>query len=125
MTVIKYLGFVISASASNVENVISKTNKSMGTIGSIMNNIQGLGTYTIQNGLNYFHSLLRSSILFAGETYYNLTERKLRMLEGIEEDCLRKILKTGRNCSGSLLYLETGGIPACFQIKIIMYIFLQ
>ena len=92
VTVVKYLGFVISASASNVENVISKTNKSMGTIGSIMNNIQGLGTYTIQNGIIYFHSLLRSSILFAVKTYYNLKERKLRMLEGIEEDCLRKRL---------------------------------
>ena len=101
MTVIKYLGFVISASASNVENVIITTNKSMGTI---------------QNGLNYFNSLIRSSILFAGETNYNLTERKLRMLEGIEEDCLHKIFKTGRNCIGSLLYLETGVSPACFQI---------
>ena len=44
VTEVKYLGFVISESESNVENVISKTNKSMGTIGSIMNNIQGLGT---------------------------------------------------------------------------------
>ena len=64
----------------------------MGTIRNIMNTIQGLGTYTIQNGLVYFHSLLRSSLLYAGETYYNLTERNLRMLEGIEEDCLRKRL---------------------------------
>ena len=125
VTELKYLGFVISESASNVANITSKTNKSMGTIRNIMNTIQGLGTYTIQNGLIYFHSLLRSSLLYAGETYYNLPERNLRMLEDLEEDCLRKVLKTGRNCSRSLLYLETGVIPARFQIKIMTLNFLQ
>ena len=119
VTEIKYLGFVISETASNVANITSKTNKSMGTIRNIMNTIQGLGTYTIQNGPIFFLSLLRSS-MYACETYCNLKERNLRMLEGIEEDCLRKILKTGQNCSRSLLYLETGVIPAPFQIKIMM-----
>ena len=41
------------------------------------------------------NSLLRSSILYAAETYYNLTERNLRMIEMIEEECLQKIPHTG------------------------------
>ena len=122
---LKYLGFIISENASNVSNISSKKNKSIGTIRNIMNMIQGLGTYSIQNGLIYFHSLLRSSLLYAGETYYNLTERNHRMLENIEEDCLRQILKTGKHCSMSLLYLELGVVPARFQIQIMMLNFLQ
>ena len=122
---LKYLGFIISENASNVANIASKKNRSIGTIRNIMKIIQGLGTYTIQNGLIYFNSLLRSSILYAGETYYNLTERNFRMIESIEEDCLRQILKTGKNCPMSLLYLETGVLPARFQIRIMMLNFLH
>ena len=88
---LKYLGFIISENASNVANISSKKNKSMGNIRNIMNMIQGLRSYTIQNGLIYFHSLLRSSIIYAGETYYNLTERNNRMLENIEEDVCVKL----------------------------------
>ena len=57
--------------------------------------IKGLKTYTIQNGLIYMNSLLRSSILYTGETYYNLTKRQLRMIERIEEDCICIITRGG------------------------------
>ena len=88
VTELKYLGFVVSSDASNVANILDKKNKSFSTIRSINNMIKGLKTYTIQNGLIYMNSLLRSSILYTGETYYNLTKRQLRMIERIEEDCI-------------------------------------
>ena len=78
---IKYLGFVIAENASYVPNILDKKKKSNGTIRSITTMIKGLETYTIQNGLVYLNSLLRSSILYAAETYYNLSERNLRMLD--------------------------------------------
>ena len=114
----KYLGFVISRDASNVANISEKKNKSIGIIRSIINMVKGLETYTVKIGLIYLNSLLRSSILYAAETYYNLSERNFRMLEEIEEDCLRKLLETGSKCPIALLYLETGQLPARFQIQI-------
>ena len=39
------------------------------------------------------------------------------MLERIEEDLIRSILKTERGCPIYLLYLESGHIPARFYIK--------
>ena len=78
---------------------------------------KNLGTYTVLNGLIYLNSLLRASILYAGETYYNITEKKLRMIEGMEENCLKQILDTGRKCPISVQYLETGHTPARFRLK--------
>ena len=124
-TEIKYLGFVISGNASNVANILEKKMKSIGTIRSITNMIKGLETFTIKNGLIYLNSLLRSSILYAGETYYNLSEKELRMVEMIEEECLSKILNTGRHCPRAILYLETGHHPARFQIFRMMLNFLK
>ena len=47
------------------------------------------------------------------------------MIESIEEECLSKILETGKNCPTSLLYLETGQLPARYQIQIMMLNFLK
>ena len=124
-TELKYLGFVICGNGSNVPNILEKMNKARGTIRSITNMIKGLETYSIKNGLIYLNSLLRSSILYAGETYYNLSEKDLRMVERIEEECLSKILNTGQNCPKAVLYLETGHQPARFQIFKMMLNFLK
>ena len=56
--------------------------------------IKALETHTIQGGLIYMNSLLGSNILYAAETYYNLTERNLRVIELDEKECLKKILET-------------------------------
>lgn len=60
--------------------------------------------------------MLRSSILYASETYYGLSEYQIRQIERIEESFLRKMFKTSRGCPLSQLYLESGHIPARFQI---------
>ena len=60
--------------------------------------------------------MLRSSILYASETYYNLKETEIRVLERIEENFLRQLLKTSRGCPISQIYLETGHTPARFEI---------
>ena len=47
------------------------------------------------------------------------------MIEAIEEECFMKTLETGSKCQISLLYLETGQLPARFQVQIIMLNFLK
>ena len=97
-------------------NILDKKTKSNNIVESIRSMIDGLETYTVQCGLIYMNSLLRSSILYAAETYHNLTESDLRKIESIEEDCLRQILKTDAKCPIPLLYLETHYLPARFFI---------
>ena len=109
---LKYLGFVISEDASNVPNISEKKKKSIGII-------------IIKNRMIYLNSPLRGSILYAAETYYSLSERNIRMLESTEEDSIRKTLETGVHSPISLLYLETGHIPAQFQIQIMMLNFFK
>ena len=86
VTQLKYLGFVISDDASNVAEILNKKKKVNGPNLNIMNIIQVLGTYTIQNRIIHLNSLLGSKLLYTEETYYNLTERKLRCIESIEEE---------------------------------------
>ena len=69
--------------------------------------------------------MLRSSILYACETYYNLKESELRQLERIEESFLRQMFKTTKGCPLSQLYLEAGHAPARFEVKKIRLLFLQ
>ena len=85
----------------------------------------GLGSHTLESSLIYFNSLLRASLLYACETYVNLNEREYMLIESIEDNCLIKILDSGRNCPRSILYLEVGEIPGGFHIKRLMLNYLQ
>ena len=99
--------------------------KLISTPDNIIKMTRGLGTHTLESGLIYFNSLLRASLLYACETYVNLNEREYRLIESTEENCLIKLLESGRNCPRSILYLEVGAIPARFQIKRLMLNYLH
>jgi hypothetical protein len=62
------------------------------------------------------NSILRSSILYAAETYYDLKEKELREIERIEETFMRKILNTLKGCPNVQLYFTLGHVPARFAI---------
>ena len=84
-----------------------------------------LKKYYFECAIVFLNVMLRSSILYACETYYNLKESELRELERIEESFLRKMFKTSRGCPISQLYLEAGQVPARFQAKKNRLLFLQ
>ena len=92
-----------------------------------MNRLNGLSLkqYYFECALIFLNVMLRSSILYACETYYNLKETEVRQIERIEECFLRKILKTTKGCPIAQMYLETGHVPARFEIKKIRLLFLQ
>ena len=71
------------------------------------------------------NTILRGSILYAAECYYNLTENQLRRIERIEENFIRKIFKTAKSCPISQLYLEFGQWPARFEIQKMRCFFLK
>ena len=87
--------------------------------------IESLGPYRFEGALIYIHTLIRTSILYAAETMYNVTEQELRALEQIEESVLQEVFVTKRSCPKRLLYLEICLYPARFQVHRQMLNFLQ
>ena len=77
----KYLGFVIYS-------IKAIKKKSIGVIRTIMNKLERLKLrqYYFECAVLFMNVILRGSILYASETYYNLTENQLRNIERIEED---------------------------------------
>ena len=100
VTEYKYLGFVISAEGNNMVNIIALRNKSIGVIRTIMTKLERLSLrkYYFECAIIFMNSILRGSIMYASDTYYNLTESQLRSIERIKETYLRKVLKTTKGC---------------------------
>ena len=114
----KYLGFLLSSKGDNMINIQNLKNKSIGIIRKLFNKLESLRLrkYYFECGIIFLNAILRPSILYASETYYCLSEHQIRQIERIEEQFLRKLFKTSKGCPISQLYLESGHIPARFQI---------
>ena len=83
----KYLGFMISNTGDNMANITEMKNKSIGIIRKIFNKLESLNLkqYYFECALIFLNVMLRSSILYACETYYDLKELEICQLERIEE----------------------------------------
>ena len=123
----KYLGFVLSCKGDNMVNINAMKKKSIWIIRKIFTKLDSLHLkkYYFECGMIFLNVMLRSSIFYACETYYNLKETELRQLERIEEGFLRKMFKTSRGCPISQLYLESGHTPARYHVKKTRLLFLQ
>ena len=123
----KYFGFIISNSDNNMANIRSIRNKSYGTIRTIFTKLNGLNLrkYYFESGMIFLNVMLRSSILYGSETYYDLKEGELRALERIEESFMRQLLNTAKGCPIVQMYLELGHIPARFGIMKTRMFFLK
>ena len=123
----KYLGFIISSDGNNLENIKAIEKKSIGVIRTIMTKLDKLKLrqYFFECSKIFMNVILRGSILYAGECYYNLTENQLRRIEKIEEKYMRKIFQTGRGCPNVQMYLEYGQWPARFELKKMRCLFLK
>ena len=123
----KYLGFVLSSTGDNMANIRATKKKSIGVIRKIMNklNCLKLKKYYFECAMIFMNSMLRGSILYAADMYYNLKESELRQIERIEESFLRQIFKTTRGCPLIQLYLESGQIPARFEIQKMRLMYLK
>ena len=115
----KYLGFVISGKGDNMANINAVRNKSIGVIKKIMTKLDSLSlmNYYFECAMIFLNVILRPSILYACETYYNLTETQMRQIERIEEGFLRQVFKTTKGCPIVQLYLEVGQVPARFECQ--------
>ena len=123
----KYLGFVLYCRGDNMVNIKAMKIKSIWIIRQIFSKLNALNLkqYYFECAMVFLNVMLRPSILYSCETYYNLKEKEIRELERIEENFLRKMFKTSRGCPLKQLYLEAGHQPARFEVKKTRLLFLQ
>ena len=123
----KYLGFVLSNKGDNMVNISEMKTKSIWIIRKIFLKLDSLHLkkYYFECGIIFLNVMLRSSVLYGCETYYNLKETEIRQLERIEEGFLRKLVQTSKGCPISQIYLESGHTPARFHIKKTRLLFLK
>ena len=123
----RYLGFTISCIGDNMANIRTVRNKSIGVIRKIFSKLNKLKLqkYYFECGVIFLNVTLRSSILYACETYYELKESEIRQLERIEESYMRQLLKTTKGCPITQIYLDLGQIPARFYIYKMRLLFLK
>ena len=123
----KYLGFIVSSEGNNMANIMAMKKKSHGVIRTIMDKLEKLNlrNYYFECSIIFMNVMLRGSILYGSETYYNLTEGQLRCIERIEETYMRKILNTKRSCPIIQMYLELGQWPARFEVQKSRLLFLK
>jgi hypothetical protein len=108
-------------------NIRTLRNKSIGTIKKIFTKLNSLHLrkYYFECGVMFLNIMLRSSILYACETYYNLKEHEIRQIERIEENFMRKLLQTKKGCPIKQMYLELGHFHARFDIYKLKLLFLK
>ena len=72
----KYLGFIISSTGNNLENIQQIEKKSKGIIRTIITKLEKLKLreYYFECSKIFMNSILRGSILYAAECYYDLSE---------------------------------------------------
>ena len=75
----------MSNNASNVPNILDKKGKVTGIQRNIMNIIKGLGSYTFECLLIYIKSMVCGTTLNSSETYYNMKEKDLRLIEHMKK----------------------------------------
>ena len=109
-----YLGVEISSDGRYMKTILRKRNKNIGKKKQIKSLIKPLGMFTFECAVIFLNSLVRSSVLYATEAMYNITEKEMRQLERIEEDHMRNILdvKTGIQVPLHIMYLDLGQVPA-------------
>ena len=122
-----YLGFVVSCKGENMANISHLKKESIGVIRKIICKLNSLNLqkYYFECAMIFLNVMLRGSILYACEVYYDLKENELRQIERIEEGHLRQILKTTKGCPITQLYLEVGQVPARFAIQKMRLLFLK
>ena len=84
---------MISSKGNNFENIKAMERKSIGVIRTIMTKLEKLKLrqYLYECSKIFMNVILRGSILYAGECYYNLTEKQLRRIEQIEDKYQSKL----------------------------------
>ena len=109
----KYLGDIISVDGRNVKNIKARVAKSTGIISRILSILDGIpfGQYFYEVAIILRNSLLLSSLLCNSESWYNVTQAELNLIESVDLQFFRRILNVPKSTPKEMFYLEFGCIP--------------
>ena len=98
-----YLGFVISNRGDNMANIRQLKNKSNGAVRKIFDKLNSLNlrNYYFECAMLLLNVMLRGTVLYAADMYYDLKEFQLRQIERIEEGYLRLMRRLNWPLKGS------------------------
>ena len=109
----KYLGDVISTDGKNIKNIKSRVSKGKGIVCRILTILEGIpfGQFYFEVAMMLRNCLLVSSMLVNTEAWYNITKSELNLLETIDVQFLKSVLKAPKCTATEMLYLELGCVP--------------
>ena len=115
----KYLGDVISTDGRNIKNIKARVAKGKGITSKILSILEGIpfGKFYYEVAVILRDSLLVSSMLCNSEAWYNITNAELDLLETVDVQFLRSVLRAPRATPKEMLFLELGCIPLRELIK--------
>ena len=114
----KYLGDVISQDGKNMKNILARKDKAVGVVTQIMSILEEIcfGMYYFEVAVILRNSLLISSLLSNSESWYNLKNEEIVILEKVDEMLLRKVLECPAKTPKEMLYLELNCLPIRYII---------
>ena len=122
-----YLGDIIDKSGKLKPTIQARISKGYGAVNyilAIINEVP-LAHWRISAGLRLRDALFLNCILFNSEAWHGISNTELEMLEKIDEDLLRRLLKAHSKIPKEVLYLETGSLPIRFILKCRRILYLQ
>ena len=123
----KYLGDIISTDGRNIKNIKARVAKGKGIVSRIMTILEGIpmGEFNFEIAMILRNSLFVSSMLCNSEAWYAVSKAELDLLETIDVQFLRQILRSPKTTPKEMLFLELGCIPLRELIRKRRILFLQ
>ena len=109
----KYLGQIISSDGSNLLNIKYRSGKGKCMSNKILNILEHIpgGKYHFKIAIILRDAYFISTMLSGSETWYNIKEMELRILERTDEAFLRNILGCSNQVTSEIMHLELGTLP--------------
>ena len=108
-----YLGDILSTNGSVNNTIEKRRQKGIGICSQITGMINGLslGHYYFKIAFIFRETMLLNGILTNLEVWHPVTDTQLEILEKVDQNYLKKILKSHSKTPKEALYLETGLLP--------------
>lgn len=119
---VKYLGDYLSEKGleDSVQLTVNKrkglANKAIFEVRSILNDCRAHLAGGIVSGFNLWEMAVLPMLLYNAETWYEISQKTIDVLEKIQLNFLRSVLGVGSGCPLVLIYSETGMILMEYRI---------
>ena len=114
----KYLGEIYTTDNRSDETILMRHNKGLGIANTIISIVKHIsfGYYSFEIALILRNSLLLNGILFSIETFFNLNNNHIKLLEDCDLYLWRKLFTSPLTTPYESFFIETSSIPLRFTI---------